>query len=634
MKLHSLYLKNFRGYREEVINFSENMNVIIGKNDIGKSTLMEALEIFFNGENKDALVKPEIEDCNVNSTEKVMEIGACFTFEEEEITIIDSSNPTSLKEEYLLNKDGLLEIRKVWDCSKDKITASSLKVYLVAHYPKGIDKPLITLKQEELRKELRTIADKIDDYDLINKNKNAEMRKALYKHLVNEDTEFETRFIEIQKIDKDSKNIWDKIKSNLPLYFLFQSDRTNSDNDSEVQNPLKIATKKALAEMEDQLSHIVEEVDKKVSAIAEDTINKLKDFNGEIANRLKTNLNLKSWDSLFSFQLESDDGIPLNKRGSGIRRLILLSYFRAEAERIAEEKNNKNIIYAIEEPETSQHPNFQRMIIDSLLKISSDDKHQVIITTHTPEIAKMVDLDSLIFISKDEYGPQIVRKEEEKLKGIVRSLGILPTIESKVVICVEGENDINFLRNINQAIDDFKDIIDLEKSNITMIGMKGSNLVNWVNRNYLRNSNVIEFHLYDNDREDYRKTIEEIKANRDGRRFGELTSKREMENYIPPELIEEEFGINLDLEKMDWDNIDVPKVLVSKGVMQHIKCPKKREEAIKERLNGQLSKKIRKEHLIYSNSYEEIKSWFEQIADLCDKNWYEQFLQTPHHSLK
>lgn len=280
------------------------------------------------------------------------------------------------------------------------------------------------------------------------------MRRALYKYIVNENTEFETRFIEIQKIDKDSKDIWDKIKSNLPLYFLFQSDRTNSDNDSEVQNPLKIATKKALAEMEDQLNNIVKEVDEKVSAIAENTINKLKDFNGEIANRLKTNLNLKSWDSLFSFQLESDDGIPLNKRGSGIRRLILLSYFRAEAERIAEEKNNKNIIYAIEEPETSQHPNFQRMIIDSLLKISSDEIHQVIITTHTPEIAKMVDLDSLIFISKDEYGPQIVRKEEEKLKGIVRSLGILPTIESKVIICVEGENDINFLRNINQAIDD------------------------------------------------------------------------------------------------------------------------------------------------------------------------------------
>ncbi|ASA96118.1 ATP-binding protein [Anoxybacillus sp. FSL W8-0382] len=632
MKLHSLYLKNFRGYREEMIDFSEGMNVIIGKNDIGKSTIMEALEIFFNGENKDALVKLEVEDCNVNSTEKVIEIGACFTFEEEEITVIDSSNPTSLKDEYLLNKDGLLEIKKIWDCSKDKITASSLKVYLVAHYPKGIDKPLITLKQEELRRELRNIAEEIDNYDLVNKNKNAEMRKALYKYLVNEKTEFETRFIEIQKIDKDSKDIWEKIKSNLPLYFLFQSDRSNSDNDSEVQNPLKIATKKALAEMEDRLNTVVKEVDEKVSTIAENTINKLKDFNGQIANRLKTKLNHKPWDSLFSFQLESDDGIALNKRGSGIRRLILISYFRAEAERIAEERNNKNIIYAIEEPETSQHPNFQRMIIDSLLKISSDDKHQVIITTHTPEIAKMVNLDSLIFISKDEYGPKIVREEEEKLKGIVKSLGILPTIESKVVICVEGENDINFIRNINQAIDDFKSIIDLEKANISMIGMKGSNLVNWVNRNYLKNSNVIEFHLYDNDREDYRKTIEEIKANNDGRRFGEITSKREMENYIPPELIEEEFGINLDLEKMNWDNVDVPKLLVSK-IMQRIKCSKKREEAIKGCLNGQLSKKITKEHLIYCNSYEEIKSWFEQVAYLYNKNWYEQLLQSPTTSL-
>lgn len=225
-----------------------------------------------------------------------------------------------------------------------------------------------------------------------------------------------------------------------------------------------------------------------------------------------------------------------------------------------------------------------------------------------------------------------MREEEEKLKGIVKSLGILPTIESKVVICVEGENDINFIRNINQAIDDFKSIIDLEKANISMIGMKGSNLVNWVNRNYLKNSNVIEFHLYDNDREDYRKTIEEIKANNDGRRFGEITSKREMENYIPPELIEEEFGINLDLEKMNWDNVDVPKLLVSK-IMQHIKCSKKREEAIKGCLNGQLSKKITKEHLIYCNSYEEIKSWFEQVAYLYNKNWYEQLLQSPTTSL-
>ncbi|TON15480.1 hypothetical protein CGH62_27270, partial [Vibrio parahaemolyticus] len=48
MKITKLTLKNFRGYRDVSVDFDENFNVIIGKNDIGKSTILEALEIFFN----------------------------------------------------------------------------------------------------------------------------------------------------------------------------------------------------------------------------------------------------------------------------------------------------------------------------------------------------------------------------------------------------------------------------------------------------------------------------------------------------------------------------------------------------------------------------------------------------------
>ena len=36
MILRSIQLENFRGYDNIVIPFSENLNVIIGKNDIGK----------------------------------------------------------------------------------------------------------------------------------------------------------------------------------------------------------------------------------------------------------------------------------------------------------------------------------------------------------------------------------------------------------------------------------------------------------------------------------------------------------------------------------------------------------------------------------------------------------------------
>ena len=50
MVLKRLKLKNFRGYKDFQVNFDDSINVIIGRNDIGKSTILEALEIFFNSE--------------------------------------------------------------------------------------------------------------------------------------------------------------------------------------------------------------------------------------------------------------------------------------------------------------------------------------------------------------------------------------------------------------------------------------------------------------------------------------------------------------------------------------------------------------------------------------------------------
>ncbi len=615
MELKQIYIRNFRGYMEERIDFNKGMNLLIGRNDVGKSTIMDALEIFFNGDSKGALVKAEIEDCNVNSTVKEMEITACFKLGDEERISIDSSNITNLKEEYLLNKDGLLEIKKLWDCSKSNLTASSLKVMVNAYYPQILSKPLISMKQVDLKGEIDSIKDDLIDYDKINKSKNAEIRKALYQHYITASTDFEEMVIEIKKIETDEKDLWKKIKDSLPLFFLFQADRSNSDSDNEVQNPLKIATKKALAEIEQELEKIKGFVDETVSKIGELTIEKLQDFDPNIASKLKTRMNLKSWDSLFSFDLESDDGISLNKRGSGVKRLILLSYFRAEAERISSEENNKNIIYGIEEPETSQHPDFQKMIIESLRSISEDIKHQVIITTHTPEIAKMVDVEEIIFIKKENNTPRVVKEDILKIRGIVDTLGILPTIESKVVICVEGENDVNFIMNINQSVQELRDIIDLKEHKISILPLSGSQLIRWVNRNYLSNSNVIEFHIYDADKQENKDVIDKMKKENDGRRYGTITQRLEMENYIPPVLISEQFKIDLDVHSEDWTKLDVPKYLLDR-IMTNIRCPNEREIKIKMILNGSLTKRMTKTHLEDLGCYEEVKSWFEQVSAL------------------
>lgn len=60
MKLTKLILKNFCGYRHEVVIDFGNITTFVGKNDCGKSTILEALDIFFNDNKnvvKETLIK-------------------------------------------------------------------------------------------------------------------------------------------------------------------------------------------------------------------------------------------------------------------------------------------------------------------------------------------------------------------------------------------------------------------------------------------------------------------------------------------------------------------------------------------------------------------------------------------------
>lgn len=601
MILKSLILKNFRAYRDIKLNLDSNLNVIIGQNDIGKSTILEALDIFFGQE----VIKIDLADFNKDKEGDKIIIGVEFEVDDNLKVVIDTTNPTNLKDEFLLNQNGYLEILKEYEIKNDKLQKE--KILINANYPNIFDIPLINIKIAELKKLLLTHKLTSDS-----NSKSAEIRKTLYENLIKEDTEFKLTIVDISKIDE--KSIWESLEKELPLYFLFQSDRANKDSDGDIQNPLKSATKKIVADFEEDFKKIKNDLEAKLVQIGTETIIKMKDMGLEVANNLIPKVSNKNLDSLFSFSLESDDGIALNKRGSGFRRMVMLNYFRAEAERKIVEKNNKNVIYAIEEPETAQHPNHQKMLIEALIELSNKDNHQIIITTHTPEIAKMVNENNLIIIKKDDKNnPSLIENHDDKLKAIVETLGIHPFFSNKVVICVEGEYDIKFLTNVNQCIDEYKNIIDLDKEKISLIPLQGGNLKNWVNRNYLKDSNIIEVHIYDRDSnsgkntEQYRKQCDEING-RDDKSYAFMTKKRELENYIHKSIIQNEFNITLeDIENYDIE--DIPTFIKNKST-------NKDENAIKGILNGKLSKQITKEHLEELQAFDEIKSWFEKIKEL------------------
>ena len=611
MKIKKLILKNFRIFKEITTIDFDNLTVFIGKNDIGKSTILEVLEIFFN--DKDARIKIDKDDLSKGADSSEILIGVVFEDLPKEL-IIDTTVETNLKEEYLLNKDGNLEIHKIYSNGKLKETS------ILANHPNNPNlKDLLSLKISELKTRAQDLSIDLSEED---KRVSSKIRKAIREN-INEEIKLEEISIFVDK--EGAKQIWEQLKNYMPLYALFQSDRQNVDQDSEVQDPMKIAIKKILrgAELQIKLKGIQNEVETAITEIANQTIEKLNEMNPEIAQELKPEIPEPKWENVFKgITITSDEGIPLNKRGSGVRRLILLNFFRAEAEKKKEERNVPNIIYAFEEPETSQHPEHQRKLIEAFLELSSRDDTQIILSTHSPGIASLLPVESLRFLSKRDGQILIEKGTNEILEKIAESLGVLPSIEKekikelKLIVCMEGPTDVEFFKRLSKKVDE-EISIDIENDQrIVLIPLGGSTLKHWVNNNYLRKLNLPEIHIYDGDKEEYKQTAQQVDSRNDGSK-GFTTQKREIENYVHPNIIEDifrELNSNTLIDRTqdnwldEWNQSDLIPLIQNKGV-------RIREKRIKEKICTEGIENMTVELFQELQAYEEIKEWFKAIKD-------------------
>ena len=392
MKLYSLTLKNFRGYKDETTILFDNLTAIVGKNDIGKSSILEALDIFCNTKPVHPIEKSDLNVDAAAAGETDIEITAEFT-EFPATLVIDATNQTSLADEYLLTADGRLKVRKVYP------NAGKEKVYIIANHPTQADcVDLITLKQKDLKK-------KVEDLGLdCDKTKNAEMRKAIRDHFAAQG-DLLLQEVAIESTKENVKDIWSKLTDYLPVYSLFVSDRTNNEGDKIVQDPLKFAVQRMFNDdvIKDLCHQIAERVINELQSVATGTLDKLNEMNPEVADQLKPSIGKEDdlkWSDIFkNVSIAGDDGIQVNKHGSGVRRLILLNFFRYEAEKKVAE--GKDVVYAIEEPETSQHNEHIKMMMDALKALSGRDHIQIIITTHNPYLVKQMDYSQLRLVAEN-----------------------------------------------------------------------------------------------------------------------------------------------------------------------------------------------------------------------------------------
>lgn len=390
MKITSLRIKNFRGYRDEVNIKVDNLTVLIGKNDAGKSTVLDMLEIFFNDEKK--IDKNDVNKiCRANNDLETV-FAVRFSKLPNQIDI-DAGNPTTLSSEYLtISTDEFEVVKKYKDGGKPK-------VFIHAYHPTNPKcSDLLKKKQSDLRKMVNEL--KLD----CDKNKNSTMRKAIWDYFSSELQLAESE-LDVDSKDSDVKTIWEKVQKYLPVYSLFKSDRNNIERDAEIQDPLKSAVKSLMKEswLFEKLNEINQLVRSRLDEVASRTLEKLREMNADVAHTLHPSLPNPKWEEVFKgISITGDNDIPLDKRGSGVRRLILLNFFRAEAERRQNENGAPNIIYAIEEPETSQHADFQRALINALKDLARRQFVQILITTHSSTIIKELSYQALRMITNED----------------------------------------------------------------------------------------------------------------------------------------------------------------------------------------------------------------------------------------
>ncbi|MCS4454973.1 AAA family ATPase [Clostridium botulinum] len=127
MYISKLEINNFRCYEDVDIEFNEGLNIIIGENNCGKTTIMRALEYIFN---RSRVSTPDTNDFNKELVNKALEIGE----QPPEITIIATlkSSSSDKLEDKAVVASWLTKLETPWEATltyKFFLPESDIKEY-------------------------------------------------------------------------------------------------------------------------------------------------------------------------------------------------------------------------------------------------------------------------------------------------------------------------------------------------------------------------------------------------------------------------------------------------------------------------------------------------------------------------
>ena len=513
-RLESLRIKNYKHIGDSYIGFDklENLNILVGQNNIGKSTLLQSIEM---------LISEDVTNREL-STDTMLEFGFCPT--ETEIKNVfreDTSggeigiNHFTFGAKYI-NEYISFEYQPIKAIGKEQITLSNIP---------GIPQTQITSYK------------RIDNFN----------------YLANNYLNNNIRRLKLIKLSAD-RNLVPEIQN---------SNRTVSEDGTGATNLLRQYLNVANLPnevVENDILNALNQIMKPETHFERIMCQEIETTDGP--------------NSKWEVQLVNENGkIPISNSGSGLKTilLVLIKLFleTRETTNYNFEPLLTNTVFIFEELENNLHPAIQRNLFEFLYQWAKENNSQIFLTTHSTVPINM-------FSGRDNVTLTHIKKENNQIitnsalsfienEYILMSLGARASdiLQSNAVIWVEGPSDRIY---INKWIELYSKGTLKENIHYQILFYGGrllSHLTGKVDESneliQLFRANLHSIIVIDSDKTDSKKRINQTKL-RIKKEFMQnqaivwITQGKEIENYLSRNIFNKVYKVNKQIgqyEKID-----------------------------------------------------------------------------------
>jgi len=454
MKIKKFIIKNYRNLKEATIDFND-LTVLIGKNDVGKSNILKALDIFFNWQ--ESLDWKEVSLGSGDNFEYKGDIKDYRLFFDQKPCTIDLVGHIELNDKEIQELFPELPAGGMKFESDHRVFIGDIGNVIVIH------KQIIGEEDKKCAWNIRYI--KMKNLGLYeskeNKGNSLYRDKGVYNFT-------------------NGDNISAKFLDMLKRKFLIIPAVRNIEKEGRTRDPTSPNGK--------FIPNAYFRYQKDAS------LNKTQEFEQIQKHVHKIFPEYQKVDPKQYGEDERDvyfGSFPSSSVGSGVKQLFI-NIFNIDS--------YKNIVFGIEEPEIHLHAEVQRKVFN-FLKEQSKNK-QIIITTHSPIFANCSDKVRLYLVKKEQDKTAKIKSIEDKdeFKLIKYELGAKNTdlFFYNAVILIEGDSEERALPMISDAMG-----YDLVEKGIKLINITGKDSAKRKKikefLTYLKESDVICYLVLDKD---------------------------------------------------------------------------------------------------------------------------------------